>query len=148
MSPIATKSRVHARETNVAKTTMLIGALLCVLGVVSYGMGAQTGSAERSPTALIPAGFGALLLLLGFGALIRPGARKHFMHAAAAVGLLGALGGFGMFFARIGSRGFTLATGSMLTMGVMCTLLVILAVRSFIAARRARESAAGTTPTT
>src|SRR5688500_7538590 len=127
---------------------MLIGALLCVLGFVSYGMGAQAGSEVRSPTALIPAGFGALILLMGFGALVKPTARKHFMHAAAAVGLLGALGGFGMFFARVGSRGFTLATGSMLTMGVLCALLVILAVRSFIAARRARESAAQTTSST
>jgi hypothetical protein len=127
---------------------MLIGAMLCVLGVVSYGIGAQTGTAARSATALIPAGFGALLLLLGFGALIRPAARKHFMHAAAAVGLLGALGGFGMFFARVGSRGFTLATGSMLTMGILCALLVVLCVRSFIAARRARESGVATTTTT
>jgi hypothetical protein len=133
-------------EVHVAKTTMLIGAMLCVLGVLTYGMGAQTGTVERSPTALIPAGFGALLLLLGFGALIKPGARKHFMHAAAAVGLLGALGGFGMFAARVGSRGFTLATGSMLTMGILCAVLVALCVRSFIAARRARE-AGGTTTT-
>ena len=130
-----------------AKTTMLIGALLCVLGFVTYAMGAQAGTAERSLTALIPAGFGALLLLLGFGALVKPTARKHFMHAAAAVGLLGALGGFGMFFARVGSRGFTLATGSMLTMGILCALLVALCVQSFIAARRARESGASTTST-
>ncbi len=129
-----------------AKTTMLIGMLLCVLGFVSYGMGAQTGTAERSLTALIPSGFGAILLLLGFGALIKPTARKHFMHAAAAVGLLGALGGFGMFFARLGSeRASTLAKGSMLTMGILCAVLVILCVRSFIAARRARESGATTT---
>lgn len=128
-----------------AKTTMLIGALLCVLGVVSYGMGAQTGTAERSPTALIPAAFGALLLLLGFGALAMSSARKHFMHGAAAVGLLGALGGFGMFAARVGSRGFNLATGSMLTMGILCALLVALCVRSFTAARRAREAGTGGT---
>ena len=125
-----------------AKTTMLIGALLCVLGFVAYGMGAQTGTAERSPTALIPAGFGALLLLLGFGALIRPLARKHFMHAAAAVALLGTLGGLGMFAARFPSRGFMLATCSMLTMGLLCALLLALCIRSFIAARRARESGA------
>ena len=131
-----------------AKTTMLIGALLCVLGVVSYGMGGQTGTAARSATALIPAAFGALLLLLGFGALAMPAARKHFMHAAAAVGLLGALGGFGMFGARVGTRGFNLATGSMLTMGVLCALLVVLCVRSFIAARRAREAGGTSTSTT
>lgn len=68
------------------------------------------------------------------------------MHGAAAVALLGALGGFGMFAARIGSRGWTLATGSMLAMGLLSAILVVLCVRSFIAARRARE--AGATPTT
>ena len=130
---------------NVAKTTMLIGALLCVLGFVAYAAGGQTGSAVRSPTALIPAGFGAILLLLGFGALARPGARKHFMHAAAAVGLLGALGGLGMFFARVGNPDASaLAKGSMLTMGILCVVLVALCVRSFVAARRARESGTGT----
>ena len=130
-----------------AKVTMIIGALLCILGVVAYGMGAQTGTAERSPTALIPCGFGAILLLLGFGALVKPAARKHFMHAAAAVGLLGALGGLGMFFARVGNpEASTLAKGSMLTMGLLCLVLLVLSVRSFIAARRARDAGdAGTT---
>ena len=125
-----------------AKTTMLIGAMLCVLGVLSYGL---SDSAKRG-TALIPAGFGALLLLLGFGALVKPNARKHFMHAAAAVALLGAIGGFGMFAVRLGGgAGLTLATGSMLTMGVLCAVLVVLCVRSFTAARRAREAGGGAT---
>lgn len=126
---------------------MLIGAMLCVLGVLSYGMGAQAGSAVRSPTALIPALFGALLLLLGFGALIKPGARKHFMHAAAAVALLGTLGGLVMFVLRFNSDRVTaLAKGAMLTMGLLSLILLVLCIRSFIAARRARE--AGATPTT
>lgn len=128
------------KEMIVAQATMLIGALLCVLGVASYSMGAQAGTAERSPTALIPTAFGAVLLLLGFFTLIRPALRKHLMHLAAMVGLLGALGGLGMFFARVGSRGFTLATGSMLAMGLLCVIFVVLCVRSFIAARRAREA--------
>jgi hypothetical protein len=124
-----------------SQLSLVIGAMLCVLGVASYALGGSTGSAERSPTALIPAGFGALLALLGFFSLIKPSARKHFMHAAAAVASLGALGGFGMFAARFPTKGFTLATGSMLTMGVLCAVHVIFAVRSFIAARKAREAA-------
>ena len=130
-----------------AKVTLIIGALLCILGFVAYWMGGQTGTAERSPTALIPSGFGVVLLLLGFGALVKPLARKHFMHATAAVALLGALGGLGMFFARVGNpEASTLAKGSMLTMGLLSLLLLVLCVRSFIAARRAREAGgAGTT---
>ena len=120
-----------------ANVTMLIGGLLCVLGVVAYAMGAQTGSAERSPTALIPTVFGAVLVILGFFVLVQPGARKHLMHAAAAVATLGLLGGFGMFLARFASKGFTLATCSMLTMGILCAIQVALSVRSFINARRA-----------
>ena len=129
---------------NVVKTLMLIAALLCILGVVAYGMGAQTGTAERSPTALIPTVFGALLLLLGFGAIAKPSARRHFMHAAAAVALLGTLGGLGMFAARFPGRGFQLATCSMLTMGLLCLVLLAVSIRSFIAARRAREGGATT----
>ena len=119
-----------------AGIAIIIGSLLCVLGFVTYAMGAQTGTVERSPTALIPAGFGALLILLGLFSLFKPLVRKHLMHAAAMVGAIGALGGLGMFAARIGSKGFTLATGSMLTMGVLCVIFVALCVRSFIAARR------------
>ena len=129
-----------------AGITMLFGALLCVLGFVSYGLGAQSGTAVRSPTALIPAGFGALLLLLGFATLMRPGARKHFMHAAAAVGLLGFLGAFVMFLVRLGKVGLALSTLSMLTMAILCAIFISICVRSFIAARRAREASAAGTP--
>ena len=66
---------------------MTIGVLLCALGFISYWFWSQLGGDRQSPTALIPAGFGVLLLLLGFGCLIKPAMRKHFMHAA--VGLEG-----------------------------------------------------------
>src|SRR5688572_15194360 len=78
------------------KTTMTIGVLLCVLGFVTYWYWAQLGGDKQSPTALIPAGFGTLLLLLGFGSLVKPGMRKHFMHAAVALALLGFLASFPM----------------------------------------------------
>jgi hypothetical protein len=119
---------------------IIIGSLLCTLGFATYAMGGSVGTAERSPTALIPAGFGALLILCGLFSLFKASLRKHLMHAAAMVGTLGALGGLGMFAARIGSKGFTLATGSMLTMGILCVVFTVMCVRSFIAARRAREA--------
>ena len=119
---------------------IIIGSMLCVLGLATYAMGGSVGTAERSPTALIPAGFGALLILCGIFSLFKANLRKHLMHVAVMVGTLGALGGLGMFFARIGSKGFTLATGSMLTMGMLCVFFTVMCVRSFIAARRAREA--------
>jgi hypothetical protein len=122
---------------------IIIGALLCVLGFATYAMAAQTGTAERSPTALIPAGFGAIIALMGFFSIIAPSARKHLMHVAAMFGALGTLGGIGMFFARVGSKGFTMATASMLTMGILCAFFTLMCVRSFIAARRARLATDG-----
>jgi hypothetical protein len=120
---------------------MLIGVLLCVLGFATYALGGQTGTAERSPTALIPAGFGAVLLLLGFFAAIRPGARKHLMHAAAAVGALGFIGSAPMFVVGIIRKGFVLSVAAQLAMAILTGVYVALSVRSFIAARRARQEA-------
>ena len=120
------------------RITMLIGVLLCVLGFATYALGAEAGSAERSPTALIPAGFGAVLLLLGFFAAIKPGLRKHLMHAAAAVATIGFLGAAVMFFIGVARKGLVLSTGAQLAMAILTGLFVVLCVRSFIAARRAR----------
>ena len=122
------------------RLTMLIGVLLCVLGFATYAAGAQAGSAERSPTALIPAGFGAVLLLLGFFAVLKPDLRKHLMHAAAAVGTIGFLGSAVMFVKGMLSKGLVLSTGAQLAMAILTGLFVALCVRSFIAARRTREA--------
>jgi hypothetical protein len=62
------------------------------------------------------------------------------MHAAAAVGLLGFLGGAGKLIAGLAKGNPSgLAVFSQAGMAVLCALFVVLAVRSFIAARRARE---------
>ena len=70
-------------------TTRYFGLLLIVLGVASYMLTGRT-----SVTALIPAIFGAVLLICSLVALNEP-ARKHAMHAAVAVGLIGALAALG-----------------------------------------------------
>ena len=67
------------------KFTLIIGALLIALGVVTYAIGAD---GKHSPTALIPAGEGALLLIAGLIA-VKPAARMHAMHIAVIVGLIG-----------------------------------------------------------
>ena len=66
-----------------SSTIIVFGMLLTLLGLAGYFL---TGAS--SPTALIPAIFGVLLLVLGF--LARSEAtRKHAMHAAATVALVG-----------------------------------------------------------
>jgi hypothetical protein len=115
---------------------MLIGALLCLLGFVSYSM----STSEKPGTALIPAGFGAVLLLLGLFTAMKPALRKHLMHAAAAVGTIGLLGSLVMFLKGVGTKGFVLSTGSQLAMAILCAIFVVACVRSFIAARKAREA--------
>jgi len=58
--------------------------ILIVLGVASYQLTGRT-----SLTAMIPAFFGVVLLVCAFVARSSEAARKHAMHAAVAVGLLG-----------------------------------------------------------
>jgi hypothetical protein len=122
------------------KTTMTIGVLLCVLGFVTYWFWAELGGDKQSPTALIPAGFGALLVLLGAGCLMRPSMLKHFMHAAVALSLLGFLASAPMGVIGLIRKGAALGPVAQLIMAALTGAHVAMGVRSFIAARRAREA--------
>ena len=58
-----------------------------------------------SMTTLIPAGVGAALLACVAGVIFLPTARKHIMHVAAMIGLLGFIGGFvPIFRSKTGDR--------------------------------------------
>ena len=114
-------------------TTRYFGLILIVLGVASYML---TGRA--SVTALIPALFGAVLVICALVAR-NESARKHAMHAAVAVGLIGALAALGRGVPAALSGGATRpAVLSQLVMGVLLLIYVGLGVQSFIAARKAR----------
>jgi hypothetical protein len=117
----------------VPSTTRYFGLILIVLGFASYLLTGRT-----SVTALIPAIFGALLVVCALIAR-KESARKHAMHAAVAVGLLGALAalGRGIPAALSGGAGRT-AVLSQLVMGGLLAIYVALGVQSFIAARKAR----------
>jgi glucose uptake protein GlcU len=120
--------------TAMASTTIVFGLILTLLGLGGYFL---TGAA--SVTALIPALFG--LLLLGLGFLARSESiRKHAMHAAAVVALVGCAGAlFSLLRTPIASRAAA-AVFSQAAMVVLTAVFVALCVRSFIAARRARRS--------
>ena len=112
------------------------GTLLILIGLVGYLYGMTTGHA--SPTALIPAAFGLVLLILGFVARSNEGLRKHLMHAAVIIGLLGFLIPAWRLLSKLSEVTLSAAFLSQLSMAVVCLVFVILAVRSFIAARRNR----------
>ena len=89
-------------------------------------------------TAFIPAGFGLFIAIPGLIA-VKESARKHAMHVAALFGLLGVLGGFGMGVRKVISEP-GLAAYSQLFLGAVCLIFLIVCIRSFIAARKAREA--------
>lgn len=125
---------------NMPVISMVFGGLMIALGVGGWVM---TGMEQ--PTALIPAGFGVLLEVAGVVVLVRPGWRKHVMHGAAGVALLGLLGtvrALGKLPAALaGEAERAAAVYSQSIMAVLCFGFLVLCVKSFIDARRARASA-------
>ncbi|MFN0280147.1 MAG: hypothetical protein ACKVRN_16340 [Pyrinomonadaceae bacterium] len=114
-------------------TSIIFGSILVIIGFLGYGYGLMNGNA--SFTALIPAAFGIVLEILGFAAKSSEGMRKHLMHAAVVVALLGFIMTAGRLLMKINELTFGAAVISQLLMAVVCLIFVILAVKSFIAAR-------------
>jgi hypothetical protein len=115
-------------------TTRLFGIILILLGVASYSLTGRT-----SVTALIPAFFGAVLLVCAIVARANEGARKHAMHAAVAIGLIGAIAALARGVpAALSGDPTRPAVMAQLAMGVLLMIYVALGVNSFIAARKAR----------
>jgi hypothetical protein len=115
-------------------TTRLFGIILILLGIASYTLTGRT-----SVTALIPAFFGVVLVACAFIARSSDAARRHAMHAAVAVGLIGALASLARGVpAALAGDAARPAVMSQLVMGVLLLVYVALGVQSFIAARKAR----------
>ncbi len=111
-------------------TTRLVGMILAVLGIGSY-----LGTGRTSFTALIPAIFGVVFLLLAWLAR-NEAARKHVMHAAMVVALVG-IGGTGSRL--LGATDFTRpATLAQLFTVVVLAWYLGKGIKSFRDARRAR----------
>jgi uncharacterized membrane protein len=126
-----------------AVPTLITAVLLIVVGVVAYANGTPGDDGKVSPTALIPAFFG---LVIGICGLLAFNAkfRKHAMHLAAMVGLLGAIGGFMPLIRQYNKTGSfdplkpSAVAGELMIL--ICLVFVGLCVKSFIAARKAREA--------
>jgi hypothetical protein len=119
-----------------ASHSIYTGVALIVLGIAGY-----FGSGAASVTALIPAFIGAVFLVLGLLARNEK-LRKHSMHASMLVALLAIAGTFRGVIGVFAWLGGTpperpLAVVAQMVTAVLCLLLLIGGIRSFIAARRA-----------
>jgi hypothetical protein len=114
-------------------TAIVCGVILIALGAAGYVSGLMNDRA--SITALIPAFFGIVLAGLGIAARAKEGLRKHLMHAAVVVALLGFIATAGRLVSRMSELTATPAVISQALMATTCLLFVVLAIRSFAAAR-------------
>lgn len=116
--------------------SVLMGFLLILLGVAGY-----FASNMASPTALIPAAFGVVILMLGaYGR--EPSRRRVAMHLAMGIALVGILGSIGGLLAlarwMTGSYSgpLTLAPIARALMAILLGIYLAAGIRSFVAARR------------
>src|SRR5579859_3074957 len=121
-----------------AKVTLVFSVLLIALGLVGF-----IGTGSEHYTALIPTWIGLVLGLFGLLAL-NPRRRKLFMHINVTVALLGFLGTVSEIIrgtlkaSASGVAPKAAAIESKYALAVILLIYVILCVRSFIAARKAR----------
>jgi hypothetical protein len=116
-------------------TAIWVGRLLVLIGIIGYASGMYGGNA--SPTAFIPAAFGIVLMLLGHLAVRSESGRKHLMHAALVVALVGFIVPAARLVSKMSDLTLNAAVISQLAMAIICLVFILLGVRSFAAARRA-----------
>jgi len=112
---------------------------MILLGVISY---IATGAA--SATALIPAFFGIAFVGLGVLGSKKESMRKHAMHAALLLAILGLGGSLGGLISVLGVLGGgelerPAAAYAQAVMALICIFFVVMGVRSFIEARKQRS---------
>ena len=121
--------------------TIGFGAVLCAIGLFGY-----FGSTSENPsiTALIPFFFGNGLILCGLLGYVEKW-RKHAMHAAAAIALVGFLAAAGRGFPKLGNAisddpTIHRAPRLVLLMALVCLIFLFTCVWSFISARRRQRA--------
>jgi hypothetical protein len=127
---------------------IVFGSLLTALGAVAYfSPDLLAGGNARQISAASPAFVGIPIILTGLAVLMNPALRKHAMHGAALLGLLGTVGGLVPVFLR---KFDTTQTAVLVGLGMsaLSAAFLALCIKSFIDARKARQSLEGTGPAT
>ncbi len=119
-----------------ARLAITFGLILTALGGGFY-----VYTEMKSVTALIPAFFGIGLILCGLVAR-NENLRKHAMHVAALIGLVGTLMPAFMVVKSqlIDKKEWGTATTELAAMAVLCGAFLYLCIKSFIDARKARKA--------
>lgn len=123
-----------------AFVTIFFGIDLIFLGIVGAFMASSHGT--YSHTALIPSAWGVVLVVLGLLALVERW-KKHAMHAAAMLGLIGMIAPAVMATKTLlaGNPKGTQAPYFQIAMAVFCAMFLAVCIKSFITARKARKAA-------
>ncbi len=130
---------------SMTNNTIFTGLLLLTLGLYGYFAGAPDEQGNQPKTALIPAFFGAAFLVCAIVVIAKESLRKHIMHLAAMIGLLGALGGLMPAYRQVFVKNLAFdpsapAVKNGIVMTIICAVFVGLCVKSFIEARKARQA--------
>ena len=115
----------------------------CGFGLIVLGVGAYFASGQASPTALIPAPFGIVLVVLGLIAR-RASSTKHAMHAAVVVALVGFVGSANglpdlLELLAGGAVERPLAGVAKSLMALVLAAFLVLSIETFRQARKARQ---------
>jgi len=115
------------------KVSIVFGFLLSILGLYGYfGMG------RVSITALIPLFIGVPIIILGLLAFDEKKI-KDSMHAASVLVLLGLIGSVYRFMQKVIIGNLDGSSVILIIMSALCITFLILAINSFIEAKKARE---------
>jgi len=118
-------------------TAIGCGLALIMVGIAGYVWGMMNDKA--SITALIPAFFGIVIAILGALAQSKESLRKHMMHAALLVALIGFIVPTVRLLMSASKLSLTPAVISQAAMALLCLLFVVIGLQSFFNARRSRE---------
>lgn len=126
------------------RLTFIFATLLVVNGILGYLLGTPDADGKVSPTALIPAFFGAALLLLGIGSLVDK-LRMALMHVAMVLALVGIIGAGSRLPAAISELNEVDGTSPVKMISILVMMLLMigylgLGVRSFIEARKVKKA--------
>lgn len=124
--------------------TLVCGLMLAVVGAFGY-LNADLNEEGKKPiTALIPLWFGVALCLCAMIVFVKESARKHVMHLAALIGLIGIIGGLMPLYRQLYVKNLPFDPAAPpvrngLLMSAICLLFVGLCVMSFVNARKNRQ---------